>query len=454
MRLTILNLTDEAITASLPTKDKYVSEQALLPPSLSTTTHSLKGYRSKLTLKPSNIDPDEDKKWLIHAEGLSIKLSMALGASWQVVTVPEGCQWRIYISRITRKHHKLLIFPRRDMSSFLSEMPDRLPLSSLVLPGTHDTMALHGWPISQCQSPSTPLMTQLNLGIRVLDVRLSIISGRLISYHGIYPQRTPFKSILADIHEFLTSPTSSRETLVMSIKQEDFVKTHPADFSRLVREEIEASPGGMGMWFLENRVPRLGEVRGRVVMFSRFGMNGEGWEGGLEGLGMHPLSWPDSEKWGFSWQCKETLVRTHDWYAIPSFLAIPEKVALSTQILLPPTPQPPMPTLAITYFSAASFPLAMPPTIAQGFGWPKWGFGVEGVNSRVGRWLLGMLGGGPDLDNFNVAGEKEKTEGKMEEPRIRGWTLMDYCDHPEESGVVPLLVECNYRGRKEGEEGW
>lgn len=44
--------------------------------------------------------------------------------------------------------------------------------------------------------------------------------------------------------------------------------------------------------------------------------------------------------------------------------------------------------LNITYFSAASFPLAFPPTIAKGFGWPKWGFGVEGVNGRVGKWLL------------------------------------------------------------------
>jgi hypothetical protein len=26
------------------------------------------------------------------------------------------------------------------------------------------------------------------------------------------------------------------------------------------------------------------------------------------------LNWPDSPKTEFSWQCKETLVRTHDWW--------------------------------------------------------------------------------------------------------------------------------------------
>jgi 1-phosphatidylinositol phosphodiesterase len=109
----------------------------------------------------------------------------------------------------------------------------------------------------------------------------------------------------------------------MSIKQEDFPIHSPPTFSRLVKKCIMANPGGWeepgnrdgyrGMWFLENRIPKLGEVRGKVVLFSRFGGNGAGWEGGLEGMGIHPLTWPDSLKEGFEWLCKETLVKTHDW---------------------------------------------------------------------------------------------------------------------------------------------
>lgn len=120
-------------------------------------------------------------------------------------------------------------------------------------------------------------------------------------------------------------------------------------------------------------------------------------------------------------------------YAIPSFLSIPEKVSQSTQVLLPPT-ESDRPTLSITYFSAAKFPLAFPPTIARGFGWPQLHLGVEGVNSRVGKWLLDML---------------TSSDG---EPRLRGWTLVDYYADPDQS-LAPLLVECNFRGRK-GEEGW
>lgn len=175
-------------------------------------------------------------------------------------------------------------------------------------------MALHGWPISQCQELTTPLAVQLQSGIRVIDVRLAIIDSRLIAYHGIYPQQTPFQEILSILYDFLTASSTCKETIVMSIKQEDFAKNSYLEFSRLVHEEIFNGPGGRDMWYLKNRVPYLGEVRGKVVMFSRFGGNGEGWEGGWEGLGIHPLVWPDSDKYGFSWNCKDTIVRTHDWW--------------------------------------------------------------------------------------------------------------------------------------------
>ncbi|RPD59203.1 PLC-like phosphodiesterase [Lentinus tigrinus ALCF2SS1-7] len=310
-------------------------------------------------------------------------------------------------------------------------MPDSLPLS----------MAFHGWPVSQCQSPSTPLAVQLQSGIRVLDIRLAVVDGHLIAYHGIYPQRTPFQDILSDVHDFLTAAKTCREALVMSIKQEDFATTPLPYFSQCVHDEIMNGPGGRDMWFLENRIPTLAEVRGKVVMLSRFGGDGSGWENGLEGLGIHPTAWPDSAKDGFTWTLKGTLVRTHDWYNIPSFLSIPEKTNLATEVLLPPAEgELSTPVLNISFFSAASFPLAFPPTVARGFGWPKIGLGIEGVNGRLGKWLLDQLsGGGKD------------TTGS-DDVRIRGWAFMDYNSEPGD--VVPLLVECNFRGRKSGEEGW
>jgi 1-phosphatidylinositol phosphodiesterase len=136
-------------------------------------------------------------------------------------------------------------------------------------------------------------------------------------------------------------------------------------------------------------------------------------------------------------------------YAIPSFLYIPEKVSLATEFLIPPDGV--RPTLSIVYTSASSFPWAAPKTIAQGFGWPKWGLGVEGVNSRVGRWILEALS---STSGDNVEGEKyTEWNLSLSEHRLRGWVLMDFYDRPEHD-LVELLVECNFRGRQPGEEGW
>jgi len=253
-------------------------------------------------------------------------------------------------------------------------------------------------------------------------------------YHGLIPQKVLFQQILSDIYDFLTDTVSCRETIVMSIKQEDFATTPPPEFSALVHKEIQMGPGGMGMWFLENRIPLLGEVRGKVIMFSRFGGDGAGWEGGLDGMGIHPTKWPDSSKEGFVWGCKDILVKTQDWYEIPSFLSIPEKVEVATKILVTPNDGPMTPTLAISFFSAASFPLAFPTTVARGFGWPQAGFGVEGVNSRVGHWLIDALTG-------KMKGERGTT---IPCSKVTGWTLMDFFEDPEDRAIVPLLIECNF----------
>ena len=74
--------------------------------------------------------------------------------------------------------------------------------------------------------------------------------------------------------------------------------------------------------------------------------------------------------------------------------------------------------------------------VARGFGWPQAGFGVEGVNSRFGLWLINTLSG-------KIIGGKGSTTSR---PNVKGWTLMDFFEDPEDHGVIPLLIECNFRG--------
>ncbi|KAI5119572.1 hypothetical protein M0805_006457 [Coniferiporia weirii] len=428
MKITVFNLTSQDISAipSFP-----LDVKATLVPTSSTASLTINVARQLCQRRAGLILRSEAEQSAqlceLNADTLAFRarrFDWALVASKQ----EERSGWRVYLTRskvdnITECN--VFVLPKRDLSCFLKDVEDTRALSDVCLPSTHDTLSLHGWPISQCQSQATPFSVQLQSGIRAFDIRMAVVNGRLIAHHGIFPERTPFQDVLTVVHAFLTDPHTSSETIIVSIKQEDFATTPATEFSTLVHDELFSGPGGSGMWFLENRIPQLGEVRGKVIMLSRFGGDGAGWENGLEGMGIHPTTWPDSQQQGFEWTLKDTLVRTSDWYNIPSLMSIPEKFSLATAVLLPPSPGGyTQPTLNIAFFSAGSFPLALPPTVAKGFGWPAWKLGVEGMNARLGKWLLDQLsapGGTPP----------------------KGWVFMDFFKTPE--GLAPLLVECNYR---------
>ncbi|KAF8061642.1 hypothetical protein FPV67DRAFT_289811 [Lyophyllum atratum] len=142
MLLTLLNFTDENISCRCVSKRSSVAQpEILLAPSTPRTIDCTKpGELELLPRSATGRTPDGgSKEWLVKPEESSIRISLALGALWRVVHVPDGCPWRIYLSKITKRHHRLFVFPQRNLASFLSEMPDTLPLSSLCLPGTHET---------------------------------------------------------------------------------------------------------------------------------------------------------------------------------------------------------------------------------------------------------------------------------------------------------------------------
>jgi 1-phosphatidylinositol phosphodiesterase len=83
------------------------------------------------------------------------------------------------------------------------------------------------------------------------------------------------------------------------------------------------------------------------------------------------------------------------------------------------------PKLLISYASASGYPLAPPFAIAKGFGWPEWGFGIEGVNSRLEGWLVRQL-----------------KDGK----KVRRIVPMDFYRQTgsgDEGGICELLVMMN-----------
>ena len=153
-----------------------------------------------------------------------------------------------------------------DGNDFLSKIADDTPLSQIALPGTHDTGALRDFFIrgtARCQWMT--ISQQLDAGVRYMDIRLKRVNGSMDVYHGPAYQGVDFDDVLEQVFDFLQeNPT---ETLIMCIKEEGDPKGENPELCDMLQSVIHQNPG---KWFCENRIPTLGEVRGKIVLMRRF----------------------------------------------------------------------------------------------------------------------------------------------------------------------------------------
>lgn len=168
-----------------------------------------------------------------------------------------------------------------DGADWMGRVDGSRSLSSINLPGSHDSCAWNSdfaW-FSQCQS--SDITSQLNMGIRYMDIRISLNSDQtgLVMTHSIavcregsrpLGKKLTFDKVLADCYEFLAAhPT---ETVVFCVKPEDEQTACKA----LLLDAIAQKPE---LWYTENEIPMLDAVRGKIVLASRFadaGAPGEG----------------------------------------------------------------------------------------------------------------------------------------------------------------------------------
>lgn len=94
----------------------------------------------------------------------------------------------------------------------------------MSLASTLNSLAYYGYPFSQCQSPKFPLESQLENGVRVLDVRLAVVNNNLIAYHGIVSQQVAFTTVLEVVQKFLNAH-----------KTEFFAVRHPFECGLMIR---------------------------------------------------------------------------------------------------------------------------------------------------------------------------------------------------------------------------
>jgi hypothetical protein len=161
-----------------------------------------------------------------------------------------------------------------DDRDWMKYLPDDMKLSHMSLLMTHDTMtygigdggASGVSPVTQRMS----LQTQLNSGIRAIDIRLKwdILDNDFRLYHATNDLGFTFQADLLDkLEDFLAAHTG--ETIVMSVMHENGL-SNDFFFNDAMDMVINKYPGLF--WFPENNEinPRLGDVRGKIILVRHF----------------------------------------------------------------------------------------------------------------------------------------------------------------------------------------
>ena len=144
----------------------------------------------------------------------------------------------------------------------LSKLKDTTLVSQLSLIGTHDSCTFGvKFPFrftSQCVTQT--LQEQLEMGVRYFDIRLKLVNGRLMAYHGLADCDIPWIMIQTLFDVFLSN-NPKEIVFVRVLRADDTFKTKTTD-----DEWIKALLSSCFTTFTEcYKDQPIGELRGKIV---------------------------------------------------------------------------------------------------------------------------------------------------------------------------------------------
>ncbi|WP_436323808.1 phosphatidylinositol-specific phospholipase C [Vibrio cidicii] len=163
--------------------------------------------------------------------------------------------------------------------NWMSALDPQLTLDQISLPGTHDSGTQKA-PAGPARTQNFDIYTQLNDGIRFLDIRVKANGSKLDSlsiFHGIVSCDISFGDVLDDCLKFLSeNPT---ETIVMLMD----AATGSGNDIQAKFDEYIALEKYQHLFYLGSRVPTLAQAQSKIVLLRRFpGSMGidlsKGWE--------------------------------------------------------------------------------------------------------------------------------------------------------------------------------
>lgn len=162
--------------------------------------------------------------------------------------------------------------------NWMKTIPDNISIAHLSIPGTHNSCARKGvlpgpeigWTV--CQNNVKTIPTQLNDGIRYLDMRCYAVNDFIEIVHDKYDFLITLNTVLTQCKEFLLKNNS--EFIFMRIKQERS-NWSDRDFIDLFNKVIAPYKD---IVIQTSSLKTLGEVRGKIVIISNVsGLGGISW---------------------------------------------------------------------------------------------------------------------------------------------------------------------------------
>lgn len=185
--------------------------------------------------------------------------------------------------------------PRRGGLDWMAAIGDDTGLDDLTIPGTHDTCALIGGPFDTAKCQDIGLLDQLNTGVRFIDIRCRLFEGAFTIHHGPIYQEMNFTDVLSECRLFLEANPS--ETVIMSVQQE-YSEAPAQEWAAVFNDRYMRDEGFDPLLYRDNRLPGIGEVRGRIVLIANSDHIG-GIPAGNTELLSYQNEWeaPVAEKW-------------------------------------------------------------------------------------------------------------------------------------------------------------
>ena len=157
------------------------------------------------------------------------------------------------------------------MKNFFSLLPDTTYLSEVNVAGTHDSCTAYCTMENVCRCQSLTVKEQLELGIRLFDIRLYKSGDSFYLCHSIADcfceeekkTKLTFDDVLEDFSLFLKEYPD--EILIVSVKQDRGIINRfffPSFYAKHIL-------GSEDRWYLKNEIPLLSECRGKMVLMRR-----------------------------------------------------------------------------------------------------------------------------------------------------------------------------------------